>query len=61
MVLDTNVVVSAALLPRSVPRQAFDGALEFLATLVRDAELVEVIAVVTPRTINFGSLVFTGA
>jgi predicted nucleic acid-binding protein len=73
--MDTNVVVSAALLPRSVPRQAFDRALEhgtilispatvaelndvfrrprfdkyvhederleFLATLVRDAELME--------------------
>jgi putative PIN family toxin of toxin-antitoxin system len=79
--MDTNVVVSAVLLPRSVPRQAFDRALEhgtilispatvtelndvlhrprfnkyvhederleFLATLVRDAELVEVTAVVT--------------
>ena len=79
--MDTNVAVSAALLPRSVPRQAFDRALEhgtvlissatvaelndvlrrprfdtyvhaeerlaFLATLVRDAELVEVVDVVT--------------
>src|SRR5438552_870834 len=75
-VIDTNVAVSAALLPRSVPRQAFDAAasrgrlliseativeleevlrrpkfdkyvaekkrLEFLAGLVRDAELVEI-------------------
>ena len=81
VVMDTNAVVSAALLPRSVPRQAFDRALEhgtflissatiaelndvlrrprfdkyvhederleFLATLVRDAELVEVTVVVT--------------
>ena len=79
--MDTNVAVSAALLPRSVPRQAFDRALEhgavlissatvaelndvlrrprfdkyvhederleFLATLVRDAELVAVTDVVT--------------
>src|SRR5207253_90169 len=75
-VIDTNVAVSAALLPRSVPRRAFDAAashgrvliseetiaeleealrrpkfdkyvrelkrLEFLAALVRDAELVEI-------------------
>jgi putative PIN family toxin of toxin-antitoxin system len=75
-VFDTNVAVSATLLPRSVPRQAFDLAasrgrvliseatvveleevlrrpkfdkyvpeqkrLEFLAALVRDAELVEI-------------------
>ena len=81
VVMDTNVVVSAALLPRSMPRQAFDRALqhgtllmssatvaelndvlrrprfdpyvhederlEFLATLVREAELVEVTEVVT--------------
>src|SRR6184192_2521756 len=75
-VIDSGVAVSAVLLPRSVPRQAFDAAagrgrllvseatvdeleevfrrpkfdkyvreelrLEFLAALVRDAELVEV-------------------
>jgi putative PIN family toxin of toxin-antitoxin system len=79
--MDTNVVVSAVLLPRSLPQQAFDRALEHgthliasatvtelndvlrrprfdtyvhederlevLATLVLDAELVEVTAVVT--------------
>ncbi|HKA55132.1 MAG TPA: putative toxin-antitoxin system toxin component, PIN family [Candidatus Binatia bacterium] len=78
---DTSVVVSAVLLPRSVPRQAFDRAqergkvlismatvgelnevlhrrrfdkymredqrLEFLAALIREAELVEVTEVVT--------------
>lgn len=77
-VIDTGVVVSAALLPRSVPRQAFDAVatrgrllvseptvselddvlrrpkfdkyvrarkrMEFLAALVRDAEVVEVTA-----------------
>lgn len=80
-VLDTNTVVSAALLLHSVPRQAFDRVLEhgkalissatvaeindvlrrprfdkylseeermeFLATLVREAELVDVTDVVT--------------
>jgi putative PIN family toxin of toxin-antitoxin system len=76
IVVDTGVAISAALLPRSVPRQAVDAALlhgrlliseattlelddvfrrpkfdkyvrqetrlEFLAALVRDAELVEI-------------------
>ena len=28
VVIDTNVAISAALLPRSLPRQAFDRALE---------------------------------
>jgi hypothetical protein len=80
-VFDTSVVVSAVLLPRSVPRQAFDRVqeqgkalisvatvdernevlrrqyfdkyvretqrLEFLATLIREAELVDVTEVVT--------------
>ncbi|MCI0460955.1 MAG: putative toxin-antitoxin system toxin component, PIN family [Gemmataceae bacterium] len=79
-VIDTGVVVSAVLLPRSVPRQAFDAAaargkllvseatvvelnevlrrpkfnkyvaeekrLEFLAALVREAEVVEVTEVI---------------
>jgi putative PIN family toxin of toxin-antitoxin system len=82
-VIDTGVAVSAVLLPRSVPRQAFDAAaargkllvseatvaeldvvlrrrkfnkyipeekrLEFLAALVRGAELVEVTEVLTVR------------
>ena len=98
VVMDTNVVVSAALLPRSIPRQAFDRALEhgtllmssatvpelndvlrrprfdpyvhederleFLATLVRDAELVEVTAVVTdcrdPKDNKFLELALNG-
>ena len=80
-VIDTGVVVSAILLPRSVPRQAFDVAaargrllvsdetiaelddvlrrpkfdkyvsetqrLEFLAALVREAEVIDVVDVVT--------------
>ena len=80
-VIDTGVVVSAALLPRSVPRQAFDLAaargrllvsdktiaelddvlrrpkfdkyvsetrrLEFLSALVQEAEVIDVVDVVT--------------
>ena len=98
VVMDTNVVVSAALLPRSMPRQAFDRALEhgtllmssatvaelndvlrrprfdpyvhaderleFLATLVRDAELVEVTEVVSdcrdPKDNKFLELALNG-
>lgn len=98
VVMDTNVVVSAVLLPRSVPRQAFDRALEhgtvlissatvaelhdvlrrprfdkyvhederlaFLATLVRDAELVEVTDIVTdcrdPKDNKFLELALSG-
>jgi putative PIN family toxin of toxin-antitoxin system len=97
-VLDTNVVVSAALLPHSGPRQAFDRVLEhgtilissatvaelndvlrrprfdkylqeeermeFLATLVREAELVDVTAVVTdcrdPKDNKFLELAVSG-
>jgi putative PIN family toxin of toxin-antitoxin system len=80
-VVDTNVSVSAVILPRSVPRQAFDRAnedgrllisvatiaeldevlrrprfdkyvaekrrLEFLATLIQEAELIDVTEVIT--------------
>ena len=98
VVMDTNVAVSAALLPRSVPRQAFDRALEhgtvlissatvaelndvlrrphfdkyvhederleFLATLVREAELVVVTDVVTdcrdPKDNKFLELALSG-
>jgi predicted nucleic acid-binding protein len=42
VVIDTNVVVSAVLLPRSVPRQAFDAAVSLGKLLVsevcRDAD-----------------------
>jgi predicted nucleic acid-binding protein len=41
-VLDTNVIVSAVLSPRSVPRQAFDRAFLLSTVLVSDAILVEV-------------------
>jgi putative PIN family toxin of toxin-antitoxin system len=98
-VFDTSVVVSAVLLPRSVPRQAFDRALErgkllvsaatvdelnevlhrprfnkyvleeermeFLAALLREAELVEVIEVVTqcrdPKDNKFLELAASGS
>jgi uncharacterized protein len=40
-VLDTNVVVSAVLLPRSVPRQAFDLAFVRGVVLVSDSTLTE--------------------
>jgi uncharacterized protein len=40
-VLDTNVIVSAVLLPRSVPRQAFDLAFIRGIVLVSDSMLAE--------------------
>ncbi len=98
VVFDTNVVVSAILLPRSVPRQAFDQVqdqgkvlisvatvtelnevlrrsrfdkyvredqrLEFLAVLIREAELVDVTEVVTecrdPKDNKFLELAVSG-
>jgi hypothetical protein len=97
-VFDTSVVVSAVLLPRSVPRQAFDRVqeqgrvlisaatvnelnevlrrqrfgkyvreaqrLEFLAALIREAELVDVTEVVTecrdPKDNKFLELAVSG-
>ncbi|HUG67433.1 MAG TPA: putative toxin-antitoxin system toxin component, PIN family [Pirellulaceae bacterium] len=40
-ILDTGVVVSAVLLPRSVPRQAFDLAVSRGALLVSDRTIIE--------------------
>jgi putative PIN family toxin of toxin-antitoxin system len=98
VVFDTNVIVSAILLPRSVPRQAFDRVqeqgkilisvatvtelnevlrrsrfdkyvqeaqrLEFLAVLIREAELVDVTEVVTecrdPKDNKFLELAVSG-
>ena len=40
-VLDTGVVVSAILLPRSVPRQAFDSAVSRGKLLVSDQTIAE--------------------
>lgn len=41
-VLDTNVIVSAVLSPRSVPRQAFDLAFSISTVVVSDSILIEV-------------------
>ena len=41
-VLDTNVIVSAVLSPRSVPRQAFDLAFSIGTVVVSDSILIEV-------------------
>ena len=41
VVIDTNVVVSAALLPRSLPRQAFDWSLEHGTLLISSATVAE--------------------
>jgi uncharacterized protein len=41
IVIDTNIVVSAALLPRSVPRQAFDAAISHGKLLISKATTVE--------------------
>lgn len=98
VVIDTNVIVSALLLPQSIPRQAFDRAaragrlllsastvaelnkilcrptldryvtdvhrLEFLAALIRDAEIVEVQSAVTecrdPQDNKFLELAVSG-
>lgn len=97
-VIDTGVAVRAVLLPRSVPRQAFDLAaawgrllasvatvaeldevlrrpkfdkyvprekrLEFLAALVREAEVVEVLKIITecrdPKDNKFLELAVSG-
>jgi putative PIN family toxin of toxin-antitoxin system len=98
-VLDTNVVVSAMLLPRSIPRRALDKALtagrllvsvdtvaelndvlrrehfdkylreeerlEFLAALLREAELVDIVCAVSdcrdPKDNMFLELALSGA
>ena len=98
VVFDTNVVISAMLLPLSIPRRALDRAMregrpllsaatttelnevihlpkfdkylseeeriEFLTTLVREAELVNVVETVTdcrdPRDNNFLELAVAG-
>jgi len=40
VVIDTNVTISAALLPRSVPRQALDAAIQRCSVLVSEATMV---------------------
>ena len=47
IVIDTNVIVSALLFPKSIPRQAFDAALEvgqLLMSLETITELVDVLS-----------------
>lgn len=44
-VLDTNVTVSAAVLPKSVPRQAFNKALDLGSPLLSDSIVVELVEV----------------
>jgi putative PIN family toxin of toxin-antitoxin system len=51
-VLDTNVIVSALLLPRSVPRQAFDSALSRGIFLVSDDTLSELKIVLSRPRFN---------
>jgi uncharacterized protein len=41
VVIDTGVVISAALLPRSIPRQAFDKVLRDARVLVSDSTIAE--------------------
>ena len=41
VVLDSSVVISAALLPRSLPRQAFDLAIRHCRVLMSEATLAE--------------------
>jgi putative PIN family toxin of toxin-antitoxin system len=45
VVIDNHVVISAALLPRSIPRQAFDLAIGRCCVLVSEATLIELEAV----------------
>jgi putative PIN family toxin of toxin-antitoxin system len=51
-VLDTGVVVSAVLLPRSVPRQAFDAAAARGKLLVSEATVTELDEVLRRRKFN---------
>jgi predicted nucleic acid-binding protein len=49
LVFDTNVIVSAALLAGSVPRQAFDKALDEGTILISASVLLELAEVLRPR------------
>jgi len=54
-VIDTNVAVSAVLLPRSVPRQAFDAAVTSGRLLISEATVAELDDVL--RRAKFGKYV----
>jgi putative PIN family toxin of toxin-antitoxin system len=51
-VFDTNVIVSAVLLPRSIPRQAFDHALDHGSILVSSATVAELNDVLRREHLN---------
>jgi putative PIN family toxin of toxin-antitoxin system len=51
-VLDTNVIVSALLLPDSVPRRAFDKALDHGTIIISTPVLLELAAVLTRDRLN---------
>jgi putative PIN family toxin of toxin-antitoxin system len=51
-VFDTNVIVSAALLAGSIPRQAFDKALDEGAILLSTPVLLELAEVLSRRKLN---------
>lgn len=51
-VFDTNVIVSAALLGKSIPRQAFDKALSTGKTLISVPVLLELAEVLSRKKLN---------
>lgn len=52
VVVDTNVAVSAVLLPRSIPRQAFDAAMENGKLLVSESTVSELDEVLRREKFN---------
>lgn len=52
VVIDTNVAISAVLLPRSVPRQAFDAALSTGKLLVSESTVAELDEVLRREKFN---------
>jgi putative PIN family toxin of toxin-antitoxin system len=52
LVFDTNVIVSAALLAGSIPRQAFDKALDTGRVLISVAALLELAEVLSRKKLN---------
>jgi predicted nucleic acid-binding protein len=47
--VDTNVAISAAVLPRSVPRQAFDAAVVCNPLLISDATTIDLDVIRRPK------------
>lgn len=52
LVFDTNLIVSAALLAESVPRQAFDKALDEGTILISASVLLELAEVLSRKKLN---------